>query len=209
MADAGKVVVVTGAGSGLGRSCAQALLDDGFHVVLVGRRRELVDQVAHPWSGTWGRVDVLVNNAGTSGGVAEIDLDDCRTTVEVNHRRAHVHPAGVRRDAASGAARWRIINNGSMAAHVPRPSSVAYTVTKHAVTGLTRSLALDGRARDFVPEAGKLPTWTSSSGTEVKISPVMLSSQGPVPETARRASGGWPSGQMCRFRTASGRRRRA
>ncbi len=172
-----RVAVVTGAGSGLGRAIARALLEDRFRTALLGRRRDALEetvgtapvravvlptdvaderQVAAAFEtvvSTWGRIDVLVNNAGTfgpSGDIDEIDVEEWRRTVDVNltgfflcAREAfrvmrHQEPRG-----------GRIINNGSIAAHVPRPRSVAYSATKHAVTGLTRSLALDGRPYDI------------------------------------------------------------
>ncbi|WP_300007813.1 SDR family oxidoreductase [Pseudonocardia sp.] len=166
------VAIVTGAGSGLGRVVARTLLDDGHRVALAGRRVEplagtadgspdalvVPTDVADAGSvaalfGTvvdaWGRVDLLVNNAGRFGPAGtpdEIDVDDWRATVDANLTGAFLCAreafARMRAQTPQGG---RIINNGSISAHVPRPGSIAYTATKHAVTGLTRSLSLDGR----------------------------------------------------------------
>jgi NAD(P)-dependent dehydrogenase (short-subunit alcohol dehydrogenase family) len=169
---AAPVAVVTGAGSGLGRAIAQGLLGDGFRVGLLGRRRTALaetaaghrdalvlptdvtseDEVAAAFAGVvdaWGRVDVLVNNAGTFGPAGEPDeltAAQWREVVDVNLTGAFLCARAAfaqmkRQDPQGG----RIIDNGSISAQVPRPASVAYTATKHAVTGLTRSLALDGR----------------------------------------------------------------
>jgi NAD(P)-dependent dehydrogenase (short-subunit alcohol dehydrogenase family) len=172
-----RVGVVTGAGSGLGRCIAQALLDGGFRVALLGRRRDPLEEAAgaapdlalvlptdvsdeqqvgaafRAVVSAWGRVDVLVNNAGVfgpSGDVDEIGVDDWRRTVDVNLTGAFLcarEAFGVMKHQTPRGG--RIINNGSVAAHVPRPKSVAYSATKHAITGLTRSLALDGRPYDI------------------------------------------------------------
>jgi NAD(P)-dependent dehydrogenase (short-subunit alcohol dehydrogenase family) len=167
-----RVAVVTGAGSGLGRAIASALLGDGFSVGLVGRRRSLLDETASDTDdalvlpadvtdeaavrdvfaavvATWGRVDVLVNNAGTfgpAGDVDEVDVDAWRHAVEVNLTGTFLCARaafGVMKtqDPRGG----RIINNGSISAHVPRAGTAAYTATKHGVEGLTKALALDGR----------------------------------------------------------------
>ncbi len=175
MADAklaGRVAVVTGAGSGIGRAIAERLLIGGFAVALVGRRRDPLQGAASGSSGAlvlpadvtdegavadvfrsvverWGRVDVLVNNAGSfgpSGDVDEIGVEEWRRTVEVNLTGVFLCAREAfrvmkRQDPRGG----RIINNGSISAHAPRPGSAAYTATKHGVTGLTKSLALDGR----------------------------------------------------------------
>jgi NAD(P)-dependent dehydrogenase (short-subunit alcohol dehydrogenase family) len=171
------VAMVTGAGSGLGRAIAHALLEDGFRVALLGRRRDALEetagtapdqavvlptdvtderQVAAAFESVvsaWKRIDVLVNNAGTFGPAGEIDeigVEDWHRTVDVNLTgsflcaRAAFHIMR-RQDPRGG----RIINNGSISANVPRPRSVAYSTTKHAVTGLTRALALDGRSYDI------------------------------------------------------------
>jgi NAD(P)-dependent dehydrogenase (short-subunit alcohol dehydrogenase family) len=168
----GRVAVVTGAGSGIGRATAVRLLDHGYRVVLAGRRREPLveaagrhegalcvptdvrepDSVAALFQATtdaFGRVDLLFNNAGSfgpTGTIDEIDIGAWLDTVATNLTGAflcarhafrvmrHQQPAG-----------GRIINNGSISAHSPRPGSAAYTATKHAITGLTRQLALDGR----------------------------------------------------------------
>jgi NADP-dependent 3-hydroxy acid dehydrogenase YdfG len=172
------VAVVTGAGSGIGRVVARALLDAGWRVALAGRRvaalGETVDgvrggassaaalavptDVADPASvedlfaavrGEWGRVDLLFNNAGTfgpSGEVDEIAVDDWLATVGVNLTGAFLCArAAVAAMKAQDPRGGRIINNGSISAHAPRPGSAAYTATKHAITGLTKSLSLDGR----------------------------------------------------------------
>jgi NAD(P)-dependent dehydrogenase (short-subunit alcohol dehydrogenase family) len=168
----GGVAVVTGAGSGVGRVVAAALLDAGYRVVLAGRRPEALEQTAggrEPAlvvptdvadSGSvatlfeavrerWGRVDLLVNNAGTfgpSGSVDEIAVADWTATVATNLTGSFLCAreafAAMRAQRPQGG---RIINNGSISAHVPRPGSAAYTATKHALTGLTKSIALDGR----------------------------------------------------------------
>jgi NAD(P)-dependent dehydrogenase (short-subunit alcohol dehydrogenase family) len=172
-----RVAVVTGAGSGLGRSIAHALLGDGFRVALLGRRRSRLEetagaalpralvvptdvadeeQVAAAFSAVvsaWARVDVLVNNAGVfgpAGDIDEVDVDEWRRTVDVNLTGAFLCAREAFRLMKHQVPRGgRIINNGSIAAHVPRPRSVAYSASKHAVTGLTRSLAIDGRAYDI------------------------------------------------------------
>jgi NAD(P)-dependent dehydrogenase (short-subunit alcohol dehydrogenase family) len=168
----GGVAVVTGAGSGLGRVVATALLDAGYRVALAGRRRGTLEETAggrddalvvptdvgDPASvaalftavrDRWGRVDVLFNNAGTfgpSGSVDEVAVEDWTATVATNLTGSFLCAreafAAMRAQDPQGG---RIINNGSISAHVPRPGSAAYTATKHAITGLTKSIALDGR----------------------------------------------------------------
>jgi NAD(P)-dependent dehydrogenase (short-subunit alcohol dehydrogenase family) len=171
--EAAPVAVVTGAGSGIGRVVARALLDAGYRVALAGRRPDALEETAGEKSASlvvptdvgdptavaalfaavtdaWGRVDLLFNNAGTFGPIGTIDeiaLDDWRATVDTNLHGAFLCAreafAVMRHQSPSGG---RIINNGSISAHTPRPGSVAYTMTKHAITGLTKTLSLDGRA---------------------------------------------------------------
>jgi NAD(P)-dependent dehydrogenase (short-subunit alcohol dehydrogenase family) len=172
----GASLIVTGAGSGIGRAVARAFLARGWRVGLVGRREAALQETADgarealvlPCDVTdeaqvdaafdramaaWGRIDVLFNNAG-AGLVArtidEVSLAEWRGVMSVNidgmFLCARAAFARMRRQAPQGG---RIINNGSISAHAPRPGSVAYTVSKHAVTGLTKTLALDGRAFDI------------------------------------------------------------
>jgi len=168
---------VTGAGSGIGRATAQALLREGWTVALVGRRAgplaetgagfgaQAVAMVADVSDeaavtalfvrvrATFGRLDLLFNNAGTSAPPAtidELDPEQWRRVIDVNlHGAFYCAQAAFRLMRAQAPRGGRIINNGSIAAHVPRPRSVAYTVSKHAITGLTRTLSLDGRAFDI------------------------------------------------------------
>jgi NAD(P)-dependent dehydrogenase (short-subunit alcohol dehydrogenase family) len=171
------VAVVTGAGSGLGRGIAAALLGAGWQVALAGRREGALRQTAQSAGGPagaalvvpadvtsaasvaalfgavrgrWGRLDLLVNNAGVfgpGGAVDEVDLADWQRVIDTNLTGAFLCAAqAVRMMKAQTPRGGRIINNGSISAHSPRPASVAYTATKHAMTGLTKSISLDGRA---------------------------------------------------------------
>ncbi|GHF88598.1 NAD(P)-dependent dehydrogenase (short-subunit alcohol dehydrogenase family) [Amycolatopsis bartoniae] len=167
--------VVTGAGSGLGRVIARALLGAGYQVALAGRRPEALAETASGGAALvvptdvadeqqvealfaavrreWGRLDLLVNNAGTfgpSGDVAELDVAAWRQTVDVNLTGAFLCARqAVRLMKDQRPQGGRIINNGSISAHAPRPGSAAYTATKHAITGLTKAVALDGRPYDI------------------------------------------------------------
>lgn len=169
----GRIAVVTGAGSGIGRAVSRALLEAGFRVALAGRREDALHETADghadalvvPTDVTveaevealfarvvteWGRVDVLFNNAGVFGptaSAAEISLADWQQTLDVNLTGSLLCAgAAMRTMIAQQPSGGRIINNGSISAHVPRPLAVAYTVSKHAITGLTKSIDLDGRA---------------------------------------------------------------
>ncbi|HEX3784964.1 MAG TPA: SDR family oxidoreductase [Pseudonocardiaceae bacterium] len=170
-----KVAVVTGAGSGLGRVIGTALLAAGYRVALAGRRAEALTDTAGDYARTgaalaistdvrdaesvaalfgrvrdsWGRVDLLVNNAGMFGPgglVDDVSVEDWRNAVDTNLTGSFLCAreafAMMRAQRPGGG---RIINNGSISAHTPRPGSAAYTATKHAITGLTKSLSLDGR----------------------------------------------------------------
>jgi len=180
MTSSKKVAIVTGAGTGIGKAVALAFLKDGYHVVLAGRRSELLQKaiaeaaapqgaalavptdVADPASvgklfastrEAYGRLDVLFNNAGV--GAPGINLEDL--TFEQWKNVVDINLSGVflciqeafRMMKAQDPRGGRIINNGSIAAHVPRPHAAPYAATKHAVTGLTRATALDGRAFDI------------------------------------------------------------
>ena len=168
----GRIAVVTGAGSGVGRVVAGALLDAGYRVALAGRRADALAEtaaerehalvqptdVADPASVNalfdavaerWGRLDLLVNNAGRGSSAVPVDevaVDDWLSVVDTNLTGsflcARAAFALMRAQRPRGG---RIINNGSISAHSPRPGSVAYTATKHAITGLTKSISLDGR----------------------------------------------------------------
>ncbi len=180
MSSTTKVAIVTGAGSGIGKRTAIALLKEGYSVALAGRRKEPLETTAAESGSaspralvaptdvadpddvhnlftqtleTFGRVDVLFNNAGIFGPSAlfeAIPYEEWKAVVDTNLTGAFLcareafrimksqHPMG-----------GRIINNGSISAHAPRPNSAPYTATKHAITGLTKSIALDGRKYDI------------------------------------------------------------
>ena len=174
-----RVAVVTGAGTGVGRAAALALLRDGYSVVLAGRRLEPLQQVAQE-SGAgvralaiptdvadaaavqalfeaavaaFGRVDVVFNNAGVGAppvALEDLTLAQWRNVVDINLTGMFLCiQQAFRVMKAQSPQGGRIINNGSISAHAPRPNSIPYTATKHAVTGLTKSAALDGRKYDI------------------------------------------------------------
>jgi NAD(P)-dependent dehydrogenase (short-subunit alcohol dehydrogenase family) len=170
----GRIAIVTGAGSGIGRAVAVELAANGWSVALAGRRAAQLDETAgmigpaalpHPCNVTdpaqvdglfaataarWGRVDLLFNNAGIFPPVVPLeDLtpEDWRAVVDVNLNAAFFCIQSAFRQMKTQAPQGgRIINNGSISATTPRPLSSAYTATKHAITGLTKSASLDGRA---------------------------------------------------------------
>jgi NAD(P)-dependent dehydrogenase (short-subunit alcohol dehydrogenase family) len=172
-----KIAVVTGAGTGIGKASALALAQAGYQVAFAGRRQEVLDKalaeaggngiavatdVADPQSvkalfaaveAKWGRVDVLFNNAG--GNAPAVPMDELpwekwKAVIDANLSGsflcAQAAMALMKRQTPRGG---RIINNGSISAHAPRPNTVAYTCTKHAITGLTKCISLDGRPFDI------------------------------------------------------------
>jgi NAD(P)-dependent dehydrogenase (short-subunit alcohol dehydrogenase family) len=176
-----KIALITGAGTGIGKATALALLKDGWHVVVTGRRSEplnavvaqakemgqsataLTSDVTDPASvellfsaieKQWGRLDLLFNNAGVNAPalpVDELPLDKWFNVLNTNVTGVYLCARAafglMRRQAPQGG---RIINNGSISAHTPRPFTAPYTASKHAVSGITKALALDGRAFNVV-----------------------------------------------------------
>ena len=171
-----KISIVTGAGTGVGKSASLALADEGWTIVLAGRRKDPIEAVANEIKSrggnalaivtdtsdpksvkglfeetkrTFGRLDLLFNNAGTNApGVSleELSFEQWTNVVNVNLTGVFLcTQEAFRLMKAQTPMGGRIINNGSISAHVPRPGSAPYTATKHAVTGLTRSTSLDGR----------------------------------------------------------------
>ncbi|MEP1441482.1 MAG: SDR family oxidoreductase [Hyphomicrobiales bacterium] len=172
-----KVALVTGAGTGVGKAAAHALMAGGYHVVFNGRRENVLQDALAEGEGsgdiiagdisdaafvdamfaqiekTHGHIDVLFNNAGVivhSKLIDEISVEEWTNAVNVNLTGSFLCARAafslMRRQEPRGG---RIINNGSISAHAPRPGSVPYTATKHAITGLTKTLSLDGRAFDI------------------------------------------------------------
>jgi NAD(P)-dependent dehydrogenase (short-subunit alcohol dehydrogenase family) len=173
-----KIALVTGAGTGVGKAVSLTLVKAGYSVVLAGRRREPLEQVAaEAGEGrtlvvptdvadpaqidalfartreTFGRLDLLFNNAGIGAPpvpMEDLPLETWRAVVDINLTGMFLCTQGaIRIMKAQSPKGGRIINNGSISAHAPRPNSVAYTSTKHAVTGLTKSTSLDGRVHDI------------------------------------------------------------
>jgi NAD(P)-dependent dehydrogenase (short-subunit alcohol dehydrogenase family) len=173
-----RFAVITGAGSGVGRAAALALLNDGYGVALAGRRRDALEETAGMTNAgqalivptdvtdpdsvgalfgaakeAFGRLDVLFNNAGgnvPSTNFGDFTFEQWKTVVDVNlHGMFLCANAAFRIMRDQTPQGGRIINNGSISAHAPRPGSVAYTSTKHAVTGMTKTIALDGRRFDI------------------------------------------------------------
>jgi NAD(P)-dependent dehydrogenase (short-subunit alcohol dehydrogenase family) len=180
MSTQSKVAIVTGAGTGIGKAVAIALLEEGYSVALAGRRAEPLEQavkasgspgsrtlvvptdVSSPESvralfaktrETFGRLDLLFNNAGVSApGVSleDLTLEQWKAVVDINLTGAFLCTQEAFRLMKGQTPRGgRVINNGSISAHAPRPNSAPYTATKHAITGLTRSTSLDGRQYDI------------------------------------------------------------
>jgi len=176
MASNGKVALVTGAGTGIGKSSVLQLLGDGYSVVLAGRRIEPLEEtiaeaevddaraiavptdVGNPESvaalfekaeATFGRLDVLFNNAGIGSprmNMEDLPVEDWQRVVDTNLTGSFVcaqHAIKIMKNQSPQGG--RIINNGSISAYTPRPDAVAYTTTKHAITGLTKQISLDGR----------------------------------------------------------------
>src|SRR5271154_2464848 len=209
-----KVAVVTGAGSGIGRASALALTEAGFTVGLAGRRRNMLDETAALAKAspprttvvptdvsdpaaiaalfdvverTYGRIDLLFNNAGISTrGIPfeELTFEQWSNVVQVNLTGSflcaqHAFRMMKEQDPRGG----RIINNGSVSAHVPRRNSTPYVATKHALTGLTRSLSLDGRGIDIA--CGQIDIGNAATERNTDTSVGRLQATGKVEAEAR------------------------
>ena len=177
MSSSQKIAVVTGAGTGVGKAAALALMNAGYTVVLAGRRKDKLDEVVKEGGGnglavatdiadpasiaalfktvedTYGRLDLLFNNAGMGAPAVPMDelpVEKWKQVVDTNLTGTFLCTREAFRIMKTQTPRGgRIINNGSISAHTPRPQSIAYTATKHAVTGLTKQTSLDGRAFDI------------------------------------------------------------
>jgi NAD(P)-dependent dehydrogenase (short-subunit alcohol dehydrogenase family) len=209
MLHTGKVAMVTGAGSGIGRAIALAFIEEGYSVVLVGRRRAKLEEVAsmaENASGTafviegdvsregdvsgifqqirdqFGRLDVLFNNAGIftpSASIEDVTLDNWNASIDVNLTGAFLCTRGAfqlmkAQDPQGG----RIINNGSISAHAPRPNSAPYTASKHAITGLTKSTSLDGRKYNIA--CGQIDIGNAATDMTTKMEKGILQASGHV-----------------------------
>jgi NAD(P)-dependent dehydrogenase (short-subunit alcohol dehydrogenase family) len=180
MASQRKIALVTGAGSGIGRAVALALMSNGYDVVLAGRRKDALEATARQGEASggkslavptdvgdpasvkalfartreaFGRLDLLFNNAGSGTPpvpIEELTYEQWKAVVDVNLTGAFLcTQEAVRMMKNQDPRGGRIINNGSISAHAPRPNSAPYTATKHAITGLTKSTSLDGRPFDI------------------------------------------------------------
>ncbi|MBI1218179.1 MAG: SDR family NAD(P)-dependent oxidoreductase [Rhodobacteraceae bacterium] len=200
-----KVAVVTGAGSGVGRAAALALLGDGYSVALAGRRAEALEETAGmAQAGTalclptdvtdpqavealfaavaarFGRIDTLFNNAGggaPSTNFGDLTFETWQRVVAVNLNGmflcAHAAYRMMRDQTPRGG---RIINNGSISAHSPRPGSAPYTSTKHAITGMTKSIGLDGRQFDIV--SGQIDIGNAATPMTVRMATGVIQPDG-------------------------------
>ncbi len=208
-----RTAIVTGAGTGIGKAVTLALLADGWQVVLAGRRAAPLQQVASDSGAgaralavptdvgdpaavqalferalaAYGRVDLLFNNAGI--GAAAVPLDELtpeqwRGVVDVNlNGMFWCLQAAFRVMKAQSPRGGRIINNGSISAHAPRPHSIAYTATKHAVTGLTKAAALDGRAHDIA--VGQIDIGNAATDMTTRMATGILQANGQLMEEPR------------------------
>jgi NAD(P)-dependent dehydrogenase (short-subunit alcohol dehydrogenase family) len=201
------VAVVTGAGSGIGRSASRALLDTGYRVVLAGRRAEPLATVAAdgPAGSTlvvptdvrrpadvralfdrarerFGRVDLLFNNAGTFGSsrpLEDVPYEQWQAVVDTNLTGAFLCAQEAFRTMKDQRPQGgRIINNGSLSAQVPRPQAVAYTATKHAITGLTKAISLEGRPYDIV--CGQIDIGNAATDMTTKMQRGVLQADGSI-----------------------------
>ncbi|AYF76704.1 SDR family oxidoreductase [Nocardia yunnanensis] len=203
-----KIVLVTGGGTGLGRAMTHALTAAGHQVVVAGRTADTLDQTAAAAPGPgaahavradvtdpaavdalfatiaerWGRLDALVNNAGMFGPtkpIDEVSPEEWRQVVDVNLTGAFLCAQAAFRQMKNQTPQGgRIINNGSLSAHTPRPHSVAYAATKHAITGLTKSLALEGRAHNIA--AGQIDIGNAATELTAGIAAGSLQADGSV-----------------------------
>jgi NAD(P)-dependent dehydrogenase (short-subunit alcohol dehydrogenase family) len=202
-----KIAVVTGAGSGIGRAVALALMGDGYKVVLTGRRREPLEEVAAQGGAEQAlvcpadvsspqsvadlfaqvrqqckRLDLLFNNAGIfnpGASIEDVAFEQWKAAVDINLTGAFLCTQQAFRlmkeqDPQGG----RIINNGSISAHAPRPFSVGYTATKHAVTGLTKSTSLDGRRYNIA--CGQIDIGNASTDMMATIKKGVMQANGSV-----------------------------
>ena len=206
----GKSILITGAGAGIGRATARLFIAQGWEVALMGRRAQALHDTAEGAPALilagdvgnlddvtaafdvintqWGRLDVLFNNAGISAPQAPIDEIDpaqflavVQTNIVGMFYVARAAFGLMRSQSPQGG---RIVNNGSISAHVPRPGSVPYTMSKHAITGLTRTLGLDGRAFNIAcgqidignaatEMAAAFPKGTRQANGQIAVEPVM------------------------------------
>ena len=209
MSTHGKIALVTGAGSGIGRATALALLREGYSLVLAGRRAETLEQtvaeakadaartlvvvadVGDPSAvqqlfektrERFGRLDLLFNNAGTGAPplpLEDLTVEQWRRVVDVNLTGPFLcTQAAFRLMKAQTPRGGRIINNGSISAHTPRPNSAPYTATKHAITGLTKSTALDGRKYDIA--CGQIDIGNAATDMTARMKEGVLQPNGEV-----------------------------
>jgi NAD(P)-dependent dehydrogenase (short-subunit alcohol dehydrogenase family) len=210
-----KIALVTGAGSGIGRASALALADIGFSVMLAGRRADALAEtaamakdgqtlvphacdIADPaqvealfaaTKAQFGRLDLLFNNAGSGAPPVpfeDLPLADWQRVIGVNLTAAFLCTQGAFRIMRDQTPRGgRIINNGSISAHAPRPFSAAYTASKHAVTGLTKSTSLDGRAYDI--QCGQIDIGNAITPLTERMADGVLQADGSVQPEPRMA----------------------